>query len=83
MTPQEAKILRFMLKIGKPVSKQRVACQFGWTLDYLDLLMASLKKLLLVEQDRYFFRTTNGAERVLADFENRFKYVPFEGRSVW
>lgn len=83
MTPQEAKILDFMLKVSNPVSNRRIAGQFGWTLDYVGLLMASLKRQLLVEQDHNFFRPTNGAEKALANLENRFKFVPFAGRLAW
>lgn len=83
MTPQEADVLRFMLRIGRPVSRQRIAGQFGLSLTYVDLVLSALKKLLLAEQDRQFFRTTSSAEKDLADSENRFKYVPFEGRPAW
>ena len=72
-----------MLRIGIPVSNHRLAGQFGMSLAYLDLLMGSLMKHLIVERDHQFFRLTKGAEAALKDFETPFDYVPFEGRPEW
>ena len=80
MTPQEADILRFMSRMGQPVSNRQIAGQFGMS---TDPAINSLKRHLLVEQDGQFFRPTKGAEEALKDYGAHFGYVPFEGRPEW
>lgn len=84
MTPFEADILRYMeRRNGTPTSLDNLINQFSITTGYCNLVLKSLKKKLLVEQDRRYYRTTKTAQDALTDFDDRFKYIPFEGKSKW
>jgi len=83
MTPQEANILRYMERRGQPVTRHELASQFGISMGYLDTIMHSLKRHLLIEQDKLYYRATSQAQDALRDFDDHFKYVPFEGKQQW
>mgnify|MGYP001572492687 CR=1 FL=1 len=80
MTPNESNIIRFMERKGVPVSTTALVGQFGVS---CAVALSSLKRHLLVEQDRQHYRLTRTAQDELTRFDDGFKYTPFEGKEGW
>ena len=83
MTPNEAKIVRFMERRGKPITANQLANQFSQTLGYVDFLLRSLMRQMLLEKDKLHYRMSKTALDELSKYDAGCKYEAFEGKEEW
>ena len=80
MTPSERTVLTYMLKKGVPVSDSQLQNQLGFAGGSLGVIMRSLKRQLLVEQDGRYYRATEATAQILEEPSLR---APFGEGPAW
>jgi len=81
MTPAEERVLKAMKRLGRPVSWGWLRNQFCLTSGALLVLVNSLKRQVLIEQDGPDYRLTSFGEEAIAPCETTRQ--PFDGREQW